>query len=179
MDDVHAIERLRDELSKDVDKLERQLKPLQESLGKQKERLAVTERLLALMQTGSSNGHSQVSTVGVDVPTASRGSENGDFAPTHVYWPAILHALEKLGGRGRSEQVTDIVGDLIKEILKPADYERLPSGVIRWRNRVAWQRLNMINEGLLRNDSPRGIWEWTDKGRTWITAGSGGFRGLA
>jgi hypothetical protein len=49
----------------------------------------------------------------------------------------------------------------------------LPSGVeVRWKNRVAWQRENMKRLGLLRGDSPQGIWEVTETGRQWLADAS-------
>lgn len=91
------------------------------------------------------------------------------FTPVHAYWPAILESLVELGGRAKREDVVDSVGKRLRSILTPADMEILPSGLdVRWRNRVAWQRLNMVNQGLLRSDSQRGIWEITAAGRKWL-----------
>jgi restriction system protein len=52
--------------------------------------------------------------------------------------------------------------------LKPIDYERLNSGAIRWVNTAQWERYLMIQEGLLKTDSPRGIWEITEKGKQFL-----------
>jgi len=54
-----------------------------------------------------------------------------------------------------------------KPILKDVDYDPLASGPDnpRWRNAGQWARNSMVNEGLLKRDSPRGIWEITDAGR--------------
>jgi restriction system protein len=77
--------------------------------------------------------------------------------------------LVELGGRGRREQVIELVGQKMQNVLRPADYEKLPqSSFIRWENRVAWQASNMRREGYIKNDSPRGIWEITDAGRKWL-----------
>jgi restriction system protein len=52
----------------------------------------------------------------------------------------------------------------MKHILKSVDYEKLPSGVkIRWQNTAQWERYKMVQDGLLRSDSPKGIWEITKK----------------
>jgi restriction endonuclease Mrr len=57
----------------------------------------------------------------------------------------------------------------METILTPADYGKLPkSGWIRWQNRVAWQASNMRAQGLIKNNSPRGIWEIADAGRKWL-----------
>lgn len=159
-------------LTKEIQSLSETIAPLSNQLKLQQERLETTKKLISLMEeVGSENNGAKEQLFAPVFKTMHRNHDpngEGDFSPTHVYWPAILSTLVNLGGRARSETVTDEVGKLLKTTLKPNDYERLPSGVVRWRNRVAWQRLNMINEGLLRSGSPRGIWEITENGRAWL-----------
>ncbi|MCC7571175.1 winged helix-turn-helix domain-containing protein, partial [Candidatus Micrarchaeota archaeon] len=39
----------------------------------------------------------------------------------------------------------------------------------RWRNTAQWARNSMVNEeGFLKKDSPRGIWEISEKGRAFL-----------
>src|SRR5262249_50312095 len=96
------------------------------------------------------------------------------FTPTKAYWRPLLQTLVELGGRGRRERVTAIVGEKMKEILTRADRGRLPtSNYIRWENRVAWQASNMRRDGIMKDDSPRGIWEITDAGRKWLDDNKG------
>jgi len=47
------------------------------------------------------------------------------------------------------------------------DYQPLASSPdnLRWRNAAQWARNSMVQEGLLKADSPRGVWEITDRGR--------------
>jgi restriction system protein len=40
----------------------------------------------------------------------------------------------------------------------------------RWRCTAEWMRNSLREEGLIPDDSPRGIWEITDKGRQWLKA---------
>ena len=39
---------------------------------------------------------------------------------------------------------------------------------LRWRNAAQWARNSMVNDGLMKNDSPRGVWEISDKGRNFL-----------
>ncbi|HTD24335.1 MAG TPA: winged helix-turn-helix domain-containing protein [Terriglobales bacterium] len=95
--------------------------------------------------------------------------QKGSYTQVHVYWPATLQSLVELGGRAPADEVIDRVGKKLETIFTDEDREILPSGTdIRWKNRVAWQRYNMIKQGLLRGDSPRGVWEITEKGRVWL-----------
>ena len=41
-----------------------------------------------------------------------------------------------------------------------------------WRNTAQWVRNDLREEGLIRDDPPRSIWEITEKGRQWLR-GSG------
>jgi hypothetical protein len=59
----------------------------------------------------------------------------------------------------------------MKSTLKPKDYEPRESDAqqIRWRNTAQWARNLMVNEdGRMKKSSPRGVWEISDKGRTWL-----------
>ena len=58
----------------------------------------------------------------------------------------------------------------MKPVLKDVDFAPLASNPEnpRWRNAAQWARNSMVNEGLLKNDSPHGIWEISDKGRAML-----------
>jgi restriction system protein len=88
--------------------------------------------------------------------------------PESAYYLPILEVISKLGGSGKVAEVLDRVGQLIKPRLKDVDFDPLASEPSnpRWRNAAQWARNNMVHEGLLKADSPRGVWEITDTGRT-------------
>ena len=81
--------------------------------------------------------------------------------PGIAYRQAILLALSDMPDRrGSSRDVLDAVEKILAGRLRPSDYEREPKGMIRWVHRVHTQRNLLVHEeGLLKNDSPRGIWE--------------------
>jgi len=87
-----------------------------------------------------------------------------------TYFKPILQAIEEMGGSGKVADVLDRVGKKMKGVLKDVDYEPLASNSDnpRWRNAAQWARNTMVNEGLLKNDSPRGIWELTETGYKWL-----------
>ncbi len=96
-----------------------------------------------------------------------RGAVNK--TPQRAYRVPILEALERLGGRGRVREVLNIVYEKMKDRLTEDDVKPLPSGSeIRWANTAMWERKWMVNNGLLRDDSPTGVWEMTDKGRAYL-----------
>jgi hypothetical protein len=111
-------------------------------------------------------------------PSASRShtkeesSPDRSRAPSHLLLPAgdyelpILRALEDAGGRRATREALHAVGNILESRFKEADKETLTSsGVVRWQNRAQFARLHLVREGLLKKDSPRGMWELTDAGR--------------
>ncbi len=79
----------------------------------------------------------------------------------------ILEALDRLEVAGRVRDVFRIVEEIMSEQLNTYDYLPLPSdpNSVRWKTTAHWERYNMVQEGLLSGDSPRGVWEITDAGR--------------
>ncbi|BDC35777.1 GmrSD restriction endonuclease domain-containing protein [Candidatus Methanoliparum sp. LAM-1] len=93
----------------------------------------------------------------------------GERTPRQAFRIPILEVLIELGGKGKVHEVLEKVENKMKHILNDVDYEKLPSGgMIRWRNTAQWERLVMVQDELLRSDSPRGIWEITEKGREFL-----------
>jgi hypothetical protein len=80
----------------------------------------------------------------------------------------LLEALVEMGGSGKISDICDRVGAKMKNRLMPGDYEKFSGGEVRWENAVAWIRNKLKDEGLLRSDSPRGVWEISDEGRTYL-----------
>jgi hypothetical protein len=88
-----------------------------------------------------------------------------DRTPEKAYHIPILEALEQLGGRGYVHQVLDIVYERMKDRLTEDDLKPLPSGRgLRWRNTAMWARVILVQNGLLKQDSPKGIWELSQAG---------------
>ena len=87
------------------------------------------------------------------------------------YCKPILEVLVEMGGRGKTKAVLDRLGEKMKGLLKPVDYECHKSNdkQIRWRNTAQWARNKMVNsDGRMKKDSSNGVWEISDKGRKWL-----------
>ncbi|MBL9154199.1 MAG: winged helix-turn-helix domain-containing protein [Verrucomicrobiales bacterium] len=103
-------------------------------------------------------------------------SKKGEITPHEAYCRPLLEVLVEMGGSGKTKIVLDRLGEKMKPVLKPKDYESQESDskTIRWRNTAQWARNQMANEdGRMRSDSPRGIWEISEKGRKWLREQSG------
>ncbi len=88
-----------------------------------------------------------------------------EITPQKEYRISILETLIELGGKGKMAEVLERVERRMGDKLTAQDREILSSGnEVRWRNHARWERKNMVDIGLLRNDSPHGVWEITKKG---------------
>ena len=100
---------------------------------------------------------------------AHRGRlSRGLRTPEEAFVMPMLETLVEMGGSAPMRKVLTILGKKMKPILNKHDRERLsspPTFEIRWRNTAEWCRYKMVRDGLLKGDSPRGVWEITDKGR--------------
>lgn len=99
----------------------------------------------------------------------------GSRVPTNSFRLPVLRALLDMGGSGPKAQVLARVHELIKDSLNAVDYEPIPSDPDRprWRVRAEWVRFHLAEEGLIKLDSPRGIWEISDAGQEYMKQNSG------
>jgi hypothetical protein len=88
-----------------------------------------------------------------DIPTTSR----------KVLKETLIDVLNELGGHGNLNLVQEKMAIKLKSQLKPADLELLDDGVPRWQKNVQWLRYKLMGEGVIKDNSPRGIWELSAK----------------
>jgi len=100
----------------------------------------------------------------------SRQRVPGKLTPQGEFWKPMLEALVEMGGQGSRQEVHKAVERKMKGRLKPGNYELNPSdGTTKWSKGVDFQRLAMVREGLMAENTPRGIWKITDQGRRWLS----------
>lgn len=99
------------------------------------------------------------------VKDATEKAAAGSILPRKAYEAPILQALAEKGGSAHAKEVTDRVGELLDGELSDKDRGKLKSGQIRWRNRVQFTRMELVNRGLLEKDSDYGVWQLTDAGK--------------
>jgi len=106
------------------------------------------------------------------MPQKGKKLRKGLKRPEQAYRRPILEALYELGGSASVNDVLKVVERKMKPLLTEVDYQKLPSGSdIRWRNTACWERYTLVKEGLLKSESPGGIWELSDKGSKEIGKG--------
>ncbi|HXG35628.1 MAG TPA: winged helix-turn-helix domain-containing protein [Dehalococcoidia bacterium] len=92
--------------------------------------------------------------------SAPRGLKTSD----EQYFLPILEALLELGGKADANEVLKAVERKMLNVLGEIDYQPLNTGEIRWRNTAQWARYKLVQRGLLKSDSQRGVWELTPDG---------------
>jgi len=92
----------------------------------------------------------------------------GVRTPADAYRVPILRVLEEMGGSARTPAVREGVFAIMKAHLRDVDLQPVPTdrNRPRWWNSAQWERHRMVQEGLLREGSPRGVWE--DAGREYL-----------
>jgi len=78
------------------------------------------------------------------------------------FFGPLLDALRAIGGSAKPDEAIDRVAKDLN-ISDSVLNEVLPSGGLRFRNRVAWARFYLVREGLL-DSSKHGVWSLTEKG---------------
>lgn len=94
----------------------------------------------------------------------------GMRTPEEAFFLPILRVLAAHGGSARASDVLDSVGEMMADALRDIDYEPLLSDprLPRWRNTAQWARNTLVRDGYLKDDSPRGVWELSEKGRHYL-----------
>lgn len=97
--------------------------------------------------------------------------QRGLRTPEEKFYRPVLLALVEFGGSGRTSDVLTRVEHIMRNELKPVDYEPLNSGgAPRWYNTGQWARDYMVKQGLMTATSPHGIWEISDAGRSYLNS---------
>lgn len=106
----------------------------------------------------------------VSMKKRSKKLKKGLRTPECEFRIPILESIVELGGSAKVKDVLKKVEDKMKHKLNEYDYESLPSDPRekRWAKTAQWCRYMLVTEGLLSFDSPRGIWEITEKGKEYL-----------
>jgi hypothetical protein len=96
--------------------------------------------------------------------------KRGLRTPEEAFRRPILETLVELGGSAPVSEVLEKLATKMKSLLNQHDLESLPSDPrsVRWKNTAQWCRNTLVREGLMRSDSPHGIWEISETGKQWL-----------
>jgi len=123
------------------------------------------EPLYAPLSNTYISGKIHINTVDEKLTRQNHRLQGVRKTPNYTYRLPILNALATLGGRASADDVLKVVDKQVGSILNEFDRQQLPSGTdVRWRNAAQWVRFALVKEGLLKSNSPHGVWELSDKG---------------
>ena len=86
----------------------------------------------------------------------------GRLTPKNTLIKAIVQVMEQMGNSGHMREIHNRLEDVLANVLNSEDYKKDSSGLVTWHHQVDWARLYMVKKGILKNDSPRGIWELSE-----------------
>lgn len=106
-------------------------------------------------------------------PTSARGEQSpgpqptqrrtrkrrDDITPMETWRRLVVEALKAKGGKAPCSEVLDLINERMEGKFLSGDLGSRKDGHPVWRNNIQWERYNMIRDGILKSDSPRGIWE--------------------
>lgn len=97
-------------------------------------------------------------------PRAKRSKAPKTEAATFRY--LIVEVLQSFGGHAKVAKILGEVEERLRGKFLPGDLEVRQDGkTLAWRNNAQWERLRMVHDGILRSDSPNGVWELSEDQR--------------
>jgi hypothetical protein len=167
------------EIAHAIDKLDKQNVPVPDALRAEKTRLVATlgvsaESLKALNHLAQNleellkDLRDRIGRTPKHAPTKKPRVKRSKSPKTDAatFRQLIIEVLKSHGGRARAGEVLDAVDERLKGKFLPGDLEVRQDGkTLAWRNNAQWERLRMVHDGTLRDDSPNGIWELSEDHR--------------
>lgn len=108
--------------------------------------------------------------------SANRGRREGEKTPQKEFRIPLMMVVHELGGSASTRELHRVLEERLSPVLKEADYNTVSSGDPRWWNAICWERNDLVNEGLFRRDSARGIWELSEHGLRFVETELAGSR---
>ena len=71
----------------------------------------------------------------------------------------LLIALREKGGSAHCSEIKDRMREMLAGQFQPGDLLKRANGEIAWENNTRWERGVLVKEGILKSNSPRGVWE--------------------
>jgi hypothetical protein len=99
-----------------------------------------------------------------------KAARQGHKLPQKEFRLPLLATLRDLGGKSPTKIVRERMERKLASQLSDDDYSPVAGGEPRWWNAVCWQRLVLVKQGLLKDDSERGVWELSERGRQFLAS---------
>ena len=104
------------------------------------------------------------------VAAKPKAARRGNKLPQKEFRMPLLETLRDLGGKSAVKTIRERLEPKIAPRLAEADYAPVSTGEPRWWNAACWERHDLVRDGLLKNDSERGVWELSERGRQFLAS---------
>jgi len=118
-------------------------------------------KVLDAAERHGSDGHKKEAK---QVEDATEGERRIPKTPQDAFQKPLLEVIYRQGGSGRPADLRLPMKERMRGQLSATDFEQIKSGDERWWKSVNWARFDLVEDGYLRNDSPRGVWTLSEKG---------------
>lgn len=132
---------------------------------------ALTKALDAAEQSQKLRGGDPVTPAARPPRPRRRRTTSRNRLPQKEFRRPLLELLYELGGSTQVADLQPLMKEKMASTLLPGDLQPVSTGDERWWNATCWERSNLVREGYLRDDSPRGTWELSEQGAKFV-AGS-------
>ena len=75
-----------------------------------------------------------------------------------------MDVIYERGGSASGREVYPALRERVKRYMTPGEFDRISAGDDRWRSTVKSAREDLVQQGYLRDDSPRGVWALSEAG---------------
>jgi len=93
-------------------------------------------------------------------------SASGKKLPQREFRLPLMRTLLELGGSAEVSEIRKLMERKMAPLLSEADHQPVSSGDPRWWNAICWERADLVREGLFLDNSQRGVWELSEKGKS-------------
>ena len=131
---------------------------------------ALVKALDAAEHTQKRLGRNHVAPATKATRAKRRRPTSQDKLPQKEFRQPLLELLHELGGSAQAAHLRPLMRAKMASTLLAGDLKPVSTGDERWWNATCWARHALVKEGYLRDDSPRGIWELSEKGTELVLA---------
>jgi hypothetical protein len=82
-------------------------------------------------------------------------------------YSAIIETLREMGGSGHVDEILPRLKRKISHLLDPYYLDADPGGMERWVHAAHSARMKLVEKGVLKSSSQRGVWELSNTAPTW------------
>ena len=98
------------------------------------------------------------------LPQSAPGDERSPQIPEGAVQEPLMEVIYERGGTASGRDLYPALRERMKRYLTPGDFDRIGSGDNKWRRTVKSARDQLVEDGYLRGDAPRGVWALSKEG---------------